>query len=55
MKLTFKGRCPRMIVDIPFVGCRCIDCRVIRAKRWIKRKLGLLPKDPQGTLKRPRR
>lgn len=41
--MTFHTRyCPRMFREIPFVGCRCIDCRVIRGWRRLRRVVGVL-------------
>ena len=42
-------RCPRMFASTPWSGCTCIDCRAIYAYRWIRRKLGLMPKPPQSS------
>lgn len=34
---TYKGTCPRTFPDVPYVGCQCVDCRAMRAWRWIRR------------------
>ena len=38
--MTFQTRwCPRMFREIPYVGCGCVDCRLIHAWRWMRRRI----------------
>lgn len=40
LTLTYRTRfCPRMFHDVPFVGCRCLDCARIRFLRRLRARL----------------